>query len=294
MPNNFPFYQQLDAMDCGATCLRMVARHFGRYYSLDYLRELTYMGKHGVSLLGISDASEHIGLQSLAVKPSFERLVQDIPLPCIAHWNEDHFVVVYKATKKHVWIADPAVGKFKLTKAEFLENWIDETEEDEESGVLLLLEPTPEFYEREGEKINKAGFNYVFSYFRKYQPLIVQLVIGLVLGSILQLIFPLLIKAVVDVGINTPDRDFIFLILIAQLVLFATQVIVEFFRSWILLHVGVRVNISLISDFLVKLTKLPIRFFNSKMTGDLMQRIADHERVQRFFLRRRLFRFFHL
>lgn len=283
MPKNFPFYQQLDAMDCGTTCLRMVARHFGRYYSLEYLRELTYMGKQGVSLLGISDAAEHIGLQSLAVKPSFDRIVRDIPLPCIAHWNEDHFVVVYKATKKNVWIADPAVGKFRLTKEEFLENWLDEDEENEESGVLLLLEPTPEFYEREGEKIDKSGFSYVISYFRKYKPLIWQLVLGLFLGSVLQLIFPLLIKAIVDVGIETIDLSFIGLILVAQVVLFATQVVVEYFRSWILLHVGVRVNISLISDFLVKLTKLPLRFFNSKMTGDLMQRIADHERVQRFF-----------
>lgn len=285
MPKNFPFYQQLDAMDCGATCLRMIARYFGRFYSLEYLRELTYVGKRGVSLLGISDAAEHIGLQSLAFKPSFERLVRDIPLPCIAHWNDDHFVVVYKVSKTHVWIADPAIGKFKLTKEEFLENWTSEEEEEEEqgTGVLLLLEPTPEFYEREGDKINKSGFRYVFSYFRRYRPLIGQLVLGLFLGSILQLVFPLLIKALVDVGIEGVDFKFITIILIAQLVLFATQVIVEHIRSWILLHVGVRVNINLISDFLVKLTKLPLRFFTSKMTGDLMQRISDHERVQRFF-----------
>lgn len=283
MPKNFPFYQQLDAMDCGATCLRMIARYFGRFYSLDYLRELTYMGKQGVSLLGISDAAEQIGLQSLAIKPSFERLVRDIPLPCIAHWNEDHFVVIHKVSKTHVWIADPAIGKFKLSKEEFLENWTSEDEDEENSGVLLLLEPTPEFYEREGDKINKSGFRYVFSYFRRYQPLIGQLILGLLLGSILQLAFPLLIKSIVDVGINALDLTFITIVLIAQLVLFATQVMVEHIRSWILLHVGVRVNINLISDFLVKLTKLPLRFFTSKMTGDLMQRISDHERVQRFF-----------
>ncbi len=285
MPRNFPFYQQLDAMDCGATCLRMIARHYGRYYSLEQLREMTYMGKQGVTLLGISDAAEHIGLQSLAVKTTYDRLIKDIPLPCIAHWNQDHFVVVYRASKSYVWIADPAVGQFKLTKEEFLENWIDEDEqEDGESlGVLLLLEPTPEFYDRDEGQVNKAGWGYVLSYFRKYQNLIGQLVLGLLLGSILQLIFPFLIKAIVDVGINTLDVSFITLVLVAQLVLFATQVAIEFFRSWILLHVGVRVNISLISDFLIKLTKLPLRFFDSRMTGDLMQRIADHERVQRFF-----------
>ncbi|HMN91313.1 MAG TPA: peptidase domain-containing ABC transporter [Saprospiraceae bacterium] len=282
MPINFPFYQQHDAMDCGATCLRMVARHFGQYYSLEYLRELTYVGKQGVSLLDISDAAEKIGMQSLALKTTFDRLVRDIPMPCIAHWNRDHFVVVYKTSKNAVWIADPAVGKFKLTREEFLENWVSENEEGEPIGVLLLLETTPEFFEPNGN-LRKDGFRYVFSYFGKYRELITQLVIGLLLGSILQLIFPFLIKAIVDVGVNTLDLTFISLLLIAQLILFATQVSVEYFRSWILLHVGVRVNISLISDFLVKLTKLPIRFFDTRMTGDLMQRISDHERVQRFF-----------
>ncbi|NRB50374.1 MAG: peptidase domain-containing ABC transporter [Saprospiraceae bacterium] len=282
MPNNFPFYQQLDAMDCGATCLRMVARYFGRYYSLEYLRELTYMGKQGVSLLGISDAAEHIGIQSLAVKTTFDRLSRDIPMPCIAHWRQEHFVVVYKANHKFVWIADPAAGKFKLTKEEFLENWLSDQEEGEELGVLLLMETTPEFYERDGDKIDKSGFKYVFSYFRKFKGLIFQLVVGLILGSVLQVIAPFLIKSIVDIGIGNIDLTFIWLIVIAQLVLFITNGAVELFRSWIFLHVGVRVNISLISDFLIKLTRLPLRFFDAKMTGDLMQRITDHERVQRF------------
>ncbi|MCO6476505.1 MAG: peptidase domain-containing ABC transporter [Phaeodactylibacter sp.] len=282
MPRKFPFYQQLDAMDCGATCLRMISRHFGRYYSLEYLRELTYMGKQGVTLLGISDAAEHIGLQSLAVKTTYGRLARDIPMPCIAHWRQEHFVVVYKVNKHYAWIADPASGKFKLTREEFLENWISDTEEGEDLGVLLLLETTPEFFAREGEATDKSGFGYVFSYFKKYRPLIVQLIVGLFLGTLIQLIFPYLMKAIVDKGVDTEDLNFIKIVLVAQLILFATQLGVEQFRSWILLHVGVRVNISLVSDFLIKLTKLPIRFFDSKITGDLMQRIADHERVQRF------------
>lgn len=278
----FPFYRQLDSMDCGATCLRMISRHWGRYYSLEYLRELTYMGKQGVSLLGISDAAEHIGLQSLAVKTTYGRLARDLPLPCIAHWKQEHFVVVYRVTPTHAWIADPAVGLFKLTKAEFLDNWASDLENGEEQGVLLLLETTPEFYEREEKGVNKAGFGYVFSYFQKYRALLIQLVIGLVLGTVIQLCFPFLIKAIVDRGIGNVDLNFIKIILLAQLVLFATQLAVEQFRSWILLHVGIRVNVSLISDFLIKLTKLPIKFFDTKISGDLMQRIADHERVQRF------------
>ncbi|TXB63577.1 peptidase domain-containing ABC transporter [Phaeodactylibacter luteus] len=282
MAGRFPFYQQHDAMDCGATCLKMVSRHFGRYYSLDYLRELTYMGKQGVTLLGISDAAEQIGLQSLAVKTNYERLAKDIPVPCIAHWRQEHFVVVYKVTDRKVWIADPAAGKFKLTREEFIEQWGSDIEEGEPAGVLLLLEPTPEFFAREGEAVNKSGFGYVWSYFKRYRSLLIQLLVGVLLGSLLQLTFPFIIRSVVDVGIENYDLDFIKLILLSQFFLFATMLGVEQFRSWILLHVTARVNISLISDFLIKLTKLPIRFFDSKITGDLMQRIADHERVQRF------------
>ncbi len=282
MPSKFPFYQQLDAMDCGATCLRMISRYFGRYYSLDYLRELTYMGKQGVTLLGISDAAEHLGLQSLAVKTTYDRLAQDIPMPCIAHWRQEHFVVVHKVNRKHAWIADPASGKYKLSREDFLENWVSDTENGEELGVLLLLETTPEFYAREGEKADKSGFGYVFSYLKRYRPLIIQLGVGLFIGTLLQLTFPFLMKALVDKGIDSYDLNFIKIVLLAQFILFVTQLAVEQFRSWILLHVGVRVNISLVSDFLIKLTKLPIKFFDTKITGDLLQRIADHERVQRF------------
>lgn len=269
-------------MDCGATCLRMISRYWGRYYSLEYLRELTYMGKQGVSLLGISDAAEHIGLQSLAVKTTYDRLSRDIPVPCIAHWKQEHFVVVFRVKQNHAWIADPAAGIFKLSREEFIENWVSDVEEGEGLGVLLLLETTPEFYEREEKSVNKAGFGYIFSYFRKYRPLIIQLIVGLFIGTGLQVIFPFLIKSIVDTGIGNVDLDFIKIILVAQFFLFLTQLAVEQVRNWIMLHVGVRVNISLISDFLIKLTKLPIKFFDSKISGDLMQRIADHERVQRF------------
>lgn len=282
MPRNFPFYQQLDAMDCGATCLRMVARHYGRFHSLDYLRELTYIGKQGVSLLGISDAAEHIGLQTLAVKTSYERLIEDLPLPCIAHWDQDHFVVIYKGNHNHVWVADPAAGKFKLTKEAFLEHWVSDIEDGEEVGVLLLLEPMPEFYLQKGQTINKSGFGYVLSYFRQYRPLLRQLGIGLLLGTVIQLVFPFFIKSIVDTGLFHNDFNFIAIIIIAQFVLLTTQLIVEQFRRWILLHVSVRVNISLVSDFLIKLTKLPVSFFDAKVSGDLIQRVADHERLQRF------------
>ncbi len=269
-------------MDCGATCLRMIARHFGRYYSLETLRELTHVSKQGVSLLGISDAAENIGLQTLAVKTTFERIAKDIPLPCIAHWKQNHFVVIYKASRKHVWIADPAAGKFKLSKQEFLEHWISDGSGGQEEGILLLLEPTPEFFDRDDQRTDKSGIRYFLNYFGRYRALVIQLFVGLLLGSIIQLILPYLIRSIVDVGINREDVGFITLVLVAQAVLFTTMTLVEYVRSWILLHVGVRVNISLISDFLIKLTRLPIRYFDTRLTGDLMQRISDHERVERF------------
>ena len=282
MLKSFPFYQQLDAMDCGAACLRMIARYHGRFYSLERMRELTFIGKQGVSMLGISDAAEHIGLQSLAVKVDYDKMVSEVPFPCIAHWKQDHFVVVRKANKNFVWIADPSAGLFKLSKDEFISNWASDRQEGNLTGVLLLLDPTPEFYEQEGEKKRKSGFGYLFSYFKKYRRLIIQLFIALLLGSFLELLFPFLLKAIVDVGIQIVDLNFIKVVIIAYFVLFFSQTVVELLRSFVLMHIGGRVNISLISDFLIKLTRLPINFFDSRMTGDLMQRIADHERVQRF------------
>lgn len=281
MPGTFPFYHQHDAMDCGATCLRMIARHYGRFYSLEYLRELTYLDREGVSLLGISDAAEHIGFHTLAVKTSYDRLADDIPLPCIAYWNQNHFVVVYKATKKYVWIADPAHGKIALSREEFIERWANDEEDGEPIGILLLLETTPEFYEREGHKTNKGSFNYLFSYFTKYKKLIGQLVLGLFITSIIQLIFPFLMQTIVDDGINNQNLNLIYMVLLAQVVLFLSQMSVEFVRGWMLLHIGVRTNINLISDFLIKLMRLPVRYFDSKLTSDLLQRVYDHERVER-------------
>jgi len=282
MAQKYPFYKQFDEMDCGASCLRMIARFHGRYYSLQYLRELTFVNRQGVSLMAISDAAERIGYHTLGVKIGFDRLIEDIPTPCIAYWRQSHFVVVYKATEKYVWIGDPAAGVFKITKQEFLDGWINDTFNEKPVGVLLLLETTPNFFEREGQKVNKSGFKYIFSYFKKYKNLLFQLGLGLFFGSILQVVFPFLLKSVVDIGISIGNLDFIFIILIAYGVLFLSQTFVEALRGWILLHMGARVNISLISDFLMKLMKLPIRFFDTRLTGDILQRIYDHQRVEQF------------
>jgi len=282
----FPFYKQLDAMDCGPSCVRMIAKYYGKNYTLQTLRDKSYITREGVSMLGISDAAEAIGFRSMGVRITFEQLVKEAPLPCIAHWTQNHFVVVYKIkqTKKGVFVhvADPARGIIKFTKEEFISGWANTKEDGEEKGLCLLLETTPDFYSAEDEKPDKSGFKFLFSYLRPYKKIITQLFLGLILGSLLQLIFPFLTQSIVDKGINNQDLGFVTLIIIAQLVLIFSRTVVEFIRSWILLHLGTRINISLISDFLIKMMKLPVSFFDSKMIGDLIQRIGDHRRIESF------------
>lgn len=280
--DNFPFYKQLDASDCGVACLRMIARHYGRHYSLEYLRDLSYLDREGVSLMGISDAAEKVGLRTLGVKAGFGRLQENIPLPCIAHWKQNHFVVVYRIVNGTVYVADPAAGKIELTEQEFLNGWISDVVNTEPQGILLLLETTPDFFSREGEKANRSSLRFLWSYLSQHQTLLRQLFFGLVLGSLIQLVFPFLMQALVDKGVQLGNLNFVYLILAAQGMLFVSQVAVEFIRGWILLHIGTRVNINLVSDFLIKLMRLPMSFFDSKMTGDLLQRIYDNERVERF------------
>ena len=285
---SFPHYLQPDAMDCGPTCLRMVAKHYGRSYTLQYLRAKSFITRAGVSMLGISDAAESIGFRTIGVKMNFEKLASEVPLPCIVHWKQNHFVVVYEIKEKSnsgkviISVADPAHGIIKYTKEEFVKCWISTKADDENKGIALLLEATPKFYELKGEKSDRTKIGFLFKYLKPHKKFIVQLFLGMLLGSLLQLIFPFLTQAVVDKGIGNQNIGFITLVLIAQLVLFAGRMSVDFLRSWILLHISTRIDISLISDFLIKLMRLPIAFFDTKMIGDIMQRIGDHTRIQNF------------
>ena len=283
----FQHYFQPDIKDCGPTCIRMIAKHYGRSYSLPYLRSKSYITREGVSLLGISDAAESIGFRTIGVKVDFEKLCSEAPLPCIVHWKQNHFIVVYKVESHKsigaiVYVADPAHGLIKYTKEEFLKGWLSTKTNNENTGVALLLEPTPKFYELKGEKSDRTKIGFLFKYLKPHKKYIIQLFLGMLLGSLLQLIFPFLTQAVVDTGIGNQNLGFITLILIAQLVLFAGRMSVDFLRSWILLHISTRIDISLISDFLIKLMRLPIAFFDTKMLGDIMQRIGDHTRIQNF------------
>ncbi len=279
---SFPFYKQLDAMDCGPTCLRMIAKYYGKVFTLQTLREKSFITRHGVTLLGISDAAESLGFRTLGVSLTPAQLVREAPLPLIAHWKQNHFIVVYKIRKDKVYVSDPAYGHIKYSMAEFLRGWVSETKDGEKKGLALLLEPTPDFYAIPGERMNKTRFTFLLNYLKPYKNFVLQLVIGVILASLLQLIFPFLTQAIVDYGINNQDISFIYLILLAQLVIIISRQSVEFIRGWILLHLSTRVNVSLISDFLIKLMKLPLSFFDTKLMGDLLQRIADHRRIENF------------
>jgi ATP-binding cassette subfamily B protein len=281
------FVKQPDAMDCGPACLCMIAAHYGKQFTLESLRASAFIGKDGVSLLGISKAAEHIGLRSVGGRITFDKLVDKAVLPCIVHWNQNHFVVVYKIKKIRkgykIYVADPGKGLLTYDKAEFCDRWLSTQTQGEEKGVALLLEPTYLFYEQEGDTLlNQNRFLFLWKYLIKYRRFFRQLILGLLIGSVLQLFLPFLTQAIVDTGINGKDIHFIWLILIAQAMLIFSRTAIAFIRNRILLHISTRINISLISDFFIKLMKLPMHFFDTKLLGDLLQRIEDHRRIERF------------
>ena len=318
----FPFYRQLDSMDCGPSCLRMIAKFYGRSYTLESLRSNSFITKSGVSMLGISEAAESIGFRTRGYRLTWEQLRDEVPLPCIVHWNQKHFVVVYKIKKLRAWgggqgaksteqraqgmeeearstghraqgtdnshdryfvyIADPAEGLLKYSREEFLKCWYGTKSGPEKAGTALLIEPTPAFYKEEGEEEHRLSILYLINYLRPYSKFILRLVLGILTASIISLIFPFLTQSLVDTGIGTGSMTFVVMILVAQMILTLSQSGNTLLRNWISMHVTSRVSISLISDFLIRLMKLPVSFFDQKITGDIMQRIGDHNRIRTF------------
>ena len=284
MKQSFTFYHQYDNMDCGPACLRMVAKYYGKSYSLQTLRDKCHITRQGVSMLGISDAAESIGLRSCGVKLTWDQLKREATLPCIVHWNQNHFVVVYLVkSSKHkcsVKVADPASGLLEYDENAFLNSWLPKGTDNE--GLALLLEPSPLFYKEEGDQSNHYGFGHVLDYFRPYKSYIVQIMLAMLIASIISLLLPFITQSIVDTGISNGNIPFIIMLLIAQLALAMGSLANNMIRSWLMLHTTSRVSISLISDFLCKLMKLPIAFFDSRMVGDIMQRIGDYNRIQSF------------
>ena len=275
----FPFYKQLDGMDCGPSCLRMVAKYYGREFNLRTLSTLSGFNRAGISLLGLSEAAEKIKFRSLGVKLDLTT-IKKTDLPCILHWRQNHFVVLYRVRKKKYFLADPANGLVVIGEDDFKRNWIGDFESN--SGIALILSPTPEFYSQPHEKGLKVSWSFILRYLEAYRKMIFQLFLGLGLGSILQLIVPILTQSIVDIGINSANLNFIYIVVIAQAMLIVGRVTVEFIRSWLLLHISIRLSVSILTDFLIKLMKLPMSFFDTKLTGDIMQRMNDQQRIETF------------
>ncbi len=280
----FPYIRQHDAMQCGVACLGMVCEYYGKEYSLMQLERVCAMTKRGVSLLNISEAAQNLGFHTIAGRYTLNQLCHSV-LPCILHWNQNHFVVLYKTKgTKAFYIADPAKGLLKFSRVDFESHWLSTIHAGEERGIAMLLQPTPLFYQKDigNQPGRKRTFGFLFSYLWRYRKYLAQIALGLLLGCVLQLIMPFLTQAIVDVGIKERNISFVWLILIGEFVIVIGRTVTDFIRRWLLLHISMRINVSLVSDFLIKLLRLPMSFFDTKLLGDIMQRMNDHGRVQSF------------
>lgn len=269
-------------MDCGPACLKMIAAYHGKNFSIDYLRKKCFITKEGVSFLGLSEAADSVGFRTMGLKIPFEVLQEKIALPCIVHWRQKHFVVVYRIKKGEIYVADPATGLVTYTQAEFEKFWANTVVDGKPAGLALTVEPTPSLYSLDDQPEKSGGFRFLLKYFRLYRKYFGQLLLGLLIGSCIQLIFPFLTQSIIDIGINNNDLGFIYLILFAQLALILGRMSVEFIRGWLLLHIGSRVNVAVVSGFLNKLMSLPVAFFDTRLTGDIIQRIDDNNRIEEF------------
>lgn len=276
---DFPYFKQLDYRDCGPTCLRMIAKHYGKTFSREFLRDKASITRTGVTMAGIAEAAEAIAMRTLGMRISLESLVTEAPTPFIVPWRQKHFVVVYKTSKTKIYVADPAQGLLTYSHEDFKKAWTNTTDN---TGFVLLLEPNAQFYTLVEDKTKTKGFSFLVPYFKPYKKLIRQLFVGLLVATIIQFILPFLMQTVVDLGVNNRDIPFIYLILISQLVLIFSQTLVSIFREWLLIHITSRFNIKMISDFLFKMLKLPVSYFDTRNTGEHLQRIQDHTRIQNF------------
>ena len=280
----FPFIRQHDSMQCGIACLAMVCRHYGRNYGIDELERLCPASREGVSMLGISNAATSVGLHTVCGRATTDYLRRAV-LPCILHWRQDHFVVLYRVSRGSFYVADPAIGLVKYSREEFESNWLSTTGQGADKGLALMIETTPAFYGRtagNGKTGDSRSLRFLMGYVVKYRRYFLQIIAGLLIGCLMQLALPLLTQSVVDVGITFSDIHFILLVLAGQFMLILGYTCVDFIRRWILLHIGMRINISIVSDFFIKLLRLPMPFFDTKLVGDIMQRMADHRRIETF------------
>ncbi|SNR95142.1 peptidase domain-containing ABC transporter [Flavobacterium sp. ov086] len=277
---SFPFINQLDSQDCGFACLKMIGKYYNNNFSIDNNFIInSNLEKQGVSISSLEMSAKELGFINLVIKLDFEKIFKNVPLPSIFIWNQNHFVVVYKVTNNLIYVADPAFGKIIYTKDEFIQGWA----QNEKEGIILVLEPTEKIFDQSEEQ-NKAkvSLGYVTRYMIKHKTQLYFIILTLIFSSCVELIFPFFTQKIIDKGVALKDIPFIYLVLIAQIMLFLSKIGLEFYRSWLFIHISSRISLSIISDFLIKLMKLPLRFFNTKNIGDLSQRIEDHKRIEDF------------
>lgn len=280
----FEWVKQHDSMQCGVSCLAMICRYYRRNYSLEYLDGFCHANIAGVSMLGIAEGAQSVGLDVMTVAASTDEL-KEIVLLCILHWHQNHFVVLYGISKngKYYRVADPGKGLITYTRRELESHWISSVIDGDSTGTVMQLTPGKNFYDNDCEStIQKRSFRFLFGYLKQYRKYFIQIILGLLLGCLLQLIMPFLTQSIVDIGIKYKDIGFIWLVLLGELMIVIGRTATDFIRRWLLLHISMRINISLVSDFFIKLLKLPMAFFDTKLMGDLLQRIGDHSRVQNF------------
>lgn len=276
----FPNFKQLDTMDCGPTCLQIVAAHHGGNFDINYLREISGSNQSGVFIGGLLDAATHMQMDAMAVSVTFERLKKDVPLPCIIHWEHDHYMVAYKITKNFVYVSNPKIGLAKYSHKKFKDGWIHTN--SNEKGTALIVRPRADFITDQNRHQDRTKLSFLVNYFKPYKGLLYQLIGGLIVGLIVEMSLPFLTQSIIDYGINFNDLSFVKIILFAQLFLYLTQSSLEIIRSWIILHVTSRVNIQTISDYILILLGMPIAFFDTKTTGDFVTRLQDHQRINKF------------
>lgn len=281
MAAKHPYFEQLDASDCGPTCLRMVAKHFGRDVPINHIRRITFLQRQGTSLLGLSQAAEALGFKSMGVKISLDMLKRETPLPAILFWNRNHYLVLYRVKKDKFLVGDPARRLMTVSEEELKKSWVIN---DQDEGIVLLLDPTERFYETdpEAEPEEKRKLWHLGRYLRRYKKFFAYLIMGMLLGSLLELLIPFLTKAIIDEGVQNQDISFVNLILLSQLLIFVASIFINAVRTWLLLHISNRINVTILSEFIYKLLRLPLQFFDTRMKGDILQRMNDHTRIQGF------------
>ena len=278
----FKFIKQLDSMQCGLACMAMICYHWGQEYSVKFLNKFCTASKDGVSFKGLSDLSDTLGLHCISGKVSIQEL-RECPLPAILHWNQNHFIVLYKIKNNKFYIADPSKGKLVLNETEFSHHFISLTSDNKEKGLAMFFEPTEKFGIIKDDTINnERNFKFLSKYIFKHKLYFIQIIVGMIFACCMQLLFPFLTQSIVDTGIHTKNIGLIWLILIGELTIVIGRTITDVIRNWLLLHISMRINISIVSDFFIKLLKLPMSFFDTKLMGDIFQRISDHDRIQKF------------